>query len=159
MSHEPLLHLRNLDCGYGGQSIVQSLNLHLNRGDIGCLLGPSGCGKTTTLRAIAGFEHVNEGEIQLGDAVLSRRGFTLAPEKRRVGMVFQDYALFPHLTVTENIGFGIRKHPQSQRIVREMLDLCISRRSANAIRTSFPAASNSVLRSPEPLRPSRNCFY
>ena len=123
MSHEPLLHLRDLACGYGEQSIVQNLNLHLNRGDIGCLLGPSGCGKTTTLRAIAGFEHVNDGEIQLGGEVLSRRGFTLAPEKRRVGMVFQDYALFPHLTVTENIAFGIRKHPQSQRIVREMLDL------------------------------------
>ncbi|HBS80276.1 MAG TPA: iron ABC transporter ATP-binding protein, partial [Pseudomonas sp.] len=123
MSHEPLLHLRDLACGYGEQSIVQNLNLHLNRGDIGCLLGPSGCGKTTTLRAIAGFEHVNDGEIQLGSEVLSRRGFTLAPEKRRVGMVFQDYALFPHLTVTENIAFGIRKHPQSQRIVREMLDL------------------------------------
>ena len=68
-------------------------------------------------------EHVNDGEIQLGGTVLSRRGFTLAPEKRRVGMVFQDYALFPHLTVTENIAFGIRKHPQAQRIVREMLDL------------------------------------
>ncbi|MBC8650242.1 ABC transporter ATP-binding protein [Pseudomonas sp. MTM4] len=123
MSSQPLLHLRNLDCGYGGQSVVQSLNLHLNRGDIGCLLGPSGCGKTTTLRAIAGFEHVNEGEIQLGDAVISRQGFTLAPEKRRIGMVFQDYALFPHLTVAENIAFGIRKHPHHTRIVREMLDL------------------------------------
>ena len=123
MSHQPLLHLRNLDCGYGGQSVVQNLNLHLNRGDIGCLLGPSGCGKTPPLRAIAGFEHVNEGEIQLGDIVLSRRGFTLAPEKRRIGMVFQDYALFPHLTVAENIEFGVRKQPDCQRIVQEMLDL------------------------------------
>lgn len=123
MSHQPLLQLRNLACGYGEQSVVQHLNLHLNRGDIGCLLGPSGCGKTTTLRAIAGFEPVHEGEIQLGDAVLSRAGFTLAPEKRRIGMVFQDYALFPHLTVADNVAFGIRKHPQAQRIVDEMLSL------------------------------------
>ena len=123
MNHEPLLHVRHLDCGYGGQSIVQNLSLHLNRGDIGCLLGPSGCGKTTTLRAIAGFEPVNLGEIQLGDTLISRPGFTLAPEKRRIGMVFQDYALFPHLTVAQNVGFGIRKHPEMQRVVGEMLEL------------------------------------
>ncbi|WP_313086254.1 ABC transporter ATP-binding protein [Pseudomonas sp.] len=123
MSHEPLLHLRQLNCGYGEQPVVQQLSLHLNRGDIGCLLGPSGCGKTTTLRAIAGFEPVSDGEIQLGEVVLSRRGFTLAPEKRRIGMVFQDYALFPHLNVAENVEFGVRKHPHGQRIVRDMLEL------------------------------------
>lgn len=124
MKHEPpLLQLRDLACGYGEQSIVQHLNLHLNRGDIGCLLGPSGCGKTTTLRAIAGFEPVHQGEIQLADTVISRAGFTLAPEKRRIGMVFQDYALFPHLTVAENIAFGIRKQPDYSRIVSEMLEL------------------------------------
>nr|MBF0684417.1 ABC transporter ATP-binding protein [Pseudomonas sp.] len=123
MSDQPLLQLRNLACGYGDQPVVQQLNLHLNRGDIGCLLGPSGCGKTTTLRAIAGFESVLDGQIQLGDTVLSRAGFTLAPEKRRIGMVFQDYALFPHLTVAENVAFGIRKLPQAQRIVSEMLEL------------------------------------
>lgn len=123
MSHQPLLQLRNLACGYGEQRVVQNLNLHLNRGDIGCLLGPSGCGKTTTLRAIAGFEAALDGEIQLADNVLSRAGFTLAPEKRRIGMVFQDYALFPHLTVADNVAFGIRKHPQAKRIVGEMLEL------------------------------------
>ncbi|MCH3032018.1 ATP-binding cassette domain-containing protein, partial [Listeria monocytogenes] len=88
---------------------------HLNAGDIGCLLGPSGCGKTTTLRAIAGFEPVLAGQIELGGEVISRPGFTLAPEKRRIGMVFQDYALFPHLSVADNVGFGIRKHPQRER--------------------------------------------
>lgn len=65
MSHELLLNLRNLACGYQDQRVVQNLNLHLNAGDIGCLLGSSGCGKTTTLRAIAGFEPVHEGEITL----------------------------------------------------------------------------------------------
>ncbi|WP_137818832.1 ABC transporter ATP-binding protein [Pseudomonas sp. 2FG] len=123
MSHPLLLSLRDLACGYPEHKVVQNLHLHLNVGDIGCLLGPSGCGKTTTLRAIAGFEPVLEGEIQLADQVISRAGFTLAPEKRRIGMVFQDYALFPHLNVAENVAFGIRKHPERERVTAELLEL------------------------------------
>ncbi|MGE8497629.1 MAG: ABC transporter ATP-binding protein [Pseudomonas sp.] len=123
MSAPLLLSLRDLACGYHEHRVVQNLSLHLNAGDIGCLLGPSGCGKTTTLRAIAGFEPVVEGEIQLEGDVISRAGFTLAPEKRRIGMVFQDYALFPHLSVAENVAFGIRKNPDSGRITQELLEL------------------------------------
>lgn len=123
MSHSLLLNLRDLACGYQEHKVVQQINLHLNAGDIGCLLGPSGCGKTTTLRAIAGFEALQEGEIQLDGQVISRTGFTLAPEKRRIGMVFQDYALFPHLTVAENVAFGISKHPERERITAELLEL------------------------------------
>lgn len=123
MSQPLLLTLHNLACGYQEQRVVQNLNLHLNAGDIGCLLGSSGCGKTTTLRAIAGFEPVHEGEITLAGEVISRAGFTLAPEKRRIGMVFQDYALFPHLTVADNIAFGIRNHPRQKQVVQEMLKL------------------------------------
>ncbi|GLZ84714.1 ABC transporter ATP-binding protein [Metapseudomonas resinovorans] len=123
MTREMLLSLHNLSCGYHEQQVVRGLNLHLNAGDIGCLLGPSGCGKTTTLRAIAGFEPVLEGEIQLAGEVISRAGFTLAPEKRRIGMVFQDYALFPHLTVADNVAFGIRKEPDNERKVGELLEL------------------------------------
>ena len=123
MSQPLLLNLRDLSCGYGDQRVVQDLNLHLNAGDIGCLLGSSGCGKTTTLRAIAGFEPVYAGEIQLGGEVISRAGFTLAPEKRRIGMVFQDYALFPHLTVAQNVAFGIGKHPRQAQVIGEMLEL------------------------------------
>ncbi|WP_434458343.1 ABC transporter ATP-binding protein [Stutzerimonas urumqiensis] len=123
MTHETVLTLRDVACGYGAQRVVANLNLRLNRGDIGCLLGPSGCGKTTTLRAIAGFEPVHQGSIELAGTVLSREGFTLAPEKRRVGMVFQDYALFPHLTVAENVSFGIRRHPERDAKVGELLDL------------------------------------
>ncbi|HCS41517.1 MAG TPA: spermidine/putrescine ABC transporter ATP-binding protein [Pseudomonas sp.] len=123
MSHPLLLNLRNLACGYQDQRVVQNLNLHLNAGDIGCLLGSSGCGKTTTLRAIAGFEPVHEGEIQLAGETISRAGFTLAPEKRRIGMVFQDYALFPHMTVAENLAFpltvrGLNKSDVSDRVKR-----------------------------------------
>jgi iron(III) transport system ATP-binding protein len=123
MSHPLLLNLRNLACGYEGQRVVQDLNLHLNAGDIGCLLGSSGCGKTTTLRAIAGFEPVHAGDITLAGEVISRPGFTLAPEKRRIGMVFQDYALFPHLSVAQNVAFGIRKHPRVQQVTDELLEL------------------------------------
>jgi iron(III) transport system ATP-binding protein len=103
--------------------VVQQLNLQLNVGEIGCLLGPSGCGKTTTLRAIAGFEPALTGEIHLGGSLLSRAGFTLAPEKRRIGMVFQDYALFPHLTVADNVAFGIRQQANCAQVTAELLDL------------------------------------
>jgi iron(III) transport system ATP-binding protein len=123
MSQSLLLNLRNLACGYQDQRVVQDLNLHLNAGDIGCLLGSSGCGKTTTLRAIAGFEPVHEGDITLAGEVISRPGYTLAPEKRRIGMVFQDYALFPHLTVAQNVGFGIRQHPRLRQVTDELLEL------------------------------------
>ena len=99
----PLLSLTDLSCGYQKQPIVQDLNLHLNSGDIGCLLGPSGCGKPTTLRAIAGFEPIIKGSIRLTGKVISRPNFTLAPEKRRIGMVFQNYELFPNLSVLDNL--------------------------------------------------------
>lgn len=140
MSHDLLLNLKDLACGYASQKVVQDLDLHLNAGDIGCLLGPSGCGKTTTLRAIAGFEPVLAGQIELGGEVISRPGFTLAPEKRRIGMVFQDYALFPHLSVADNVGFGIRKHPQRERLVRELLSWSSS--------TTSPRATPRTLRRP-----------
>ncbi|MEB0039735.1 ABC transporter ATP-binding protein [Pseudomonas sp. MH10] len=123
MSQPALLSVRNLACGYQGQPVVQALSLHLNAGDIGCLLGSSGCGKTTTLRAIAGFEPLLEGDITLNGEVISRAGFTLAPEKRRIGMVFQDYALFPHLSVAANVGFGIRNHPRINAVTDELLEL------------------------------------
>lgn len=157
MSHDLLLNLKDLACGYASQKVVQDLDLHLNAGDIGCLLGPSGCGKTTTLRAIAGFEPVLAGQIELGGEVISRPGFTLAPEKRRIGMVFQDYALFPHLSVADNVGFGIRKHPQRERLVRELLSWSSSTTSPRATPTNSPAASNNGWPWPARWRPNRCC--
>lgn len=118
-----LLEIDGLTCGYQQQRVVQDLHLHLQAGDIGCLLGASGCGKTTTLRAIAGFESALAGEIRLGGQAVARAGFSLAPEKRRIGMVFQDYALFPHLTVLDNVLFGIRQQADAQRRASEMLEL------------------------------------
>lgn len=118
-----VLELNQLACGYAGHPVVANLNIHLRSGDIGCLLGPSGCGKTTTLRAIAGFEAITGGEIRLDGRSLSTPGTRVSPEDRRVGMVFQDYALFPHLTVQENVAFGISKHPERKTKVAELLEL------------------------------------
>ncbi|MEK7737490.1 MAG: ABC transporter ATP-binding protein, partial [Pseudomonadota bacterium] len=98
--------------------MVRNLSFRLKQGDIGCLLGPSGCGKTTVLRAIAGFEEISQGEIVLNGASVSRAGYSLPPEKRRVGMVFQDYALFPHLSVTGNVAFGLRSWSSKARAER-----------------------------------------
>lgn len=105
--------------------IVHGLSFSLGRGEIGCLLGPSGCGKTTVLRAIAGFEAVLGGRIALGGRELSRAGHTAPPESRQVGVVFQDYALFPHLSVWENVAFGLLRLPRAERAARvgRLLDL------------------------------------
>ena len=111
----PVLELRGISHAYGAQAVVKSLSLSLGRGAIGCLLGPSGCGKTTVLRCIAGFERVLEGEIRLGGQTVASPALQLPPEKRRVGMVFQDYALFPHLTVAENVAFGLHGLPRAGR--------------------------------------------
>ncbi|MFW6074675.1 MAG: ABC transporter ATP-binding protein [Chloroflexota bacterium] len=104
---------------------VQSLNLTVEPGEIVALLGPSGCGKTTTLRLIAGFEQPDSGEVQIAGTAVAGNGSFIAPEHRGVGMVFQDYALFPHLTVAENIAFGLRDLPRRERKGRleELLDL------------------------------------
>ncbi len=103
---------------YGNHTVVDGVDLRLESGQIACLLGPSGCGKTTLLRCIAGFEDIAGGEIRLHGKVVSSAGHRLAPEKRRIGMVFQDYALFPHLTVEENVAFGLGRHPQEDSPLR-----------------------------------------
>ncbi len=115
---QPLLELKNIRQAYGQQLVVNDLSLALEKGQIGCLLGPSGCGKTTVLRCIAGFEPVLAGEILLNGIKVSGGGIFLPPEQRHIGMVFQDYALFPHLTVAANIGFGLHRLPQSERAPR-----------------------------------------
>lgn len=110
---------------YGEHTVVDGVGFSVDRGAIACLLGPSGCGKTTILRCIAGFEELAEGEIRLRGETVSRRGWRLPAEARHIGMVFQDYALFPHLTVDGNVSFGLRTQPANTRIrrVREMLEL------------------------------------
>ncbi len=107
-SSPPILRLTKVVCGYRPDvPTVHDLSFELHHGHILCLLGPSGCGKTTTLRAIAGFEKISSGEIRLEGEVLASPSIHIPPEKRRVGMVFQEYALFPHMRVQENVGFGL----------------------------------------------------
>jgi iron(III) transport system ATP-binding protein len=103
----PLLQLNNISYSHGRHLVVDRLSLQLQAGEIGCLLGPSGCGKTTVLRCIAGFEHVTTGEIVLAGRMIGSARDHLPAEQRKIGMVFQDYALFPHLTVADNIAFGL----------------------------------------------------
>ncbi len=103
---------------YGSHTVVDGVNFRVETGSIACLLGPSGCGKTTLLRCIAGFEPIAEGEIRVEGVSVTRPDFRIAPERRRIGMVFQDYALFPHLSVAANIAFGLSAISGSRREAR-----------------------------------------
>ena len=119
------LTIKNVKSDYQGQVILNGLNLTLEQGEIVALLGPSGCGKTTLLRAIAGLQAISEGEIIINGQALSGDGIFVPSEKRGIGMIFQDYALFPHLTVSENILFGVKGLAEKARKDRleDMLEL------------------------------------
>ena len=110
-----MLDVKDVSIAYGKNVVVRGASLQLNKGEIGCFLGPSGCGKTTLLRAIAGFEPLKQGEILLNDKAVSNKHIHLAPEKRNIGMVFQDFALFPHLNIADNIKFGMRYLQQAEQ--------------------------------------------
>lgn len=113
-----MLEVKNVSLGYGAHTVVQNVSMRLAQGEIGCLLGPSGCGKTTLLRAIAGFEPVRAGEIALQGQIVASVAHRVPPQLRDIGMVFQDHALFPHLTVGDNVGFGLHRLPKSERATR-----------------------------------------
>ncbi|MEW5682315.1 MAG: ABC transporter ATP-binding protein [Pseudomonadota bacterium] len=113
-----MLELQQVAVAYGGHTVVKEVSLSLAQGQIGCLVGPSGCGKTTLLRAIAGFEPVASGVISLQRQPVSDTTFQLAPELRQVGMVFQDFALFPHLNVADNIAFGLGNLSKAEKAVQ-----------------------------------------
>lgn len=138
MEQKAALRLENLSVTYPGSSAsaVENISFELPNGEIACLLGPSGCGKTTLLRAIAGFISPSKGTITLGHTIASSPGKTLAPEKRNVGVVFQDYALFPHLTVQKNIEFGLHKATEQERQNRtnELMNLV----SLTELRNRYP---------------------
>ena len=126
MTKPSFLELEDFSAGYAsGQNVVESINMSVEKGQLVCLLGPSGCGKTTVLRAISGFQTPRTGQITLDGLELANAHHSLEPEKRNVGMVFQEHALFPHLTVKDNIGFGLNKiksQIKAERIA-QLLDL------------------------------------
>lgn len=118
------LQLEAIRLGYpaagGHQIVVDGLSLNLAHGEIGCLLGASGCGKSTVLRAIAGFEPILAGRIVLDGVCVAGPDGQQPPERRRIGMVFQDYALFPHLCVRDNVAFGLRHLARAERRARAL---------------------------------------
>ncbi|MFT5259648.1 MAG: iron(III) transport system ATP-binding protein [Saprospiraceae bacterium] len=107
-----LLEVKGIRCHYDEQQAVDDVSFNLEEGALACLLGPSGCGKTTVLRAIAGFQNLAQGAIYLEGECVSKPGYTLLPEKRQLGMVFQDHALFPHMTVGQNVACGLFSMPK-----------------------------------------------
>src|SRR2546425_3580316 len=122
----PGVTIKGLTQRYGDLAALEGLDLRVEPGELVSLLGPSGCGKTTTLRLVAGFLVPEAGEIWVGDRRLSSPASVVPPERRRMAMIFQSYALWPHLTVAQNVGYGLRFKPGLSRgdpaaRVREML--------------------------------------
>ncbi|EGQ9933685.1 ABC transporter ATP-binding protein [Vibrio vulnificus] len=119
------LSIKNLSCQYDAQTVLESVSLEVEQGQIVCLLGASGCGKTTLLKAIAGLLPLSSGEMSLNCMMIDNGEHWVPPEQRNIGMIFQDYALFPHLTVAENVAFGLRgwSSEARQSKVKEMLEL------------------------------------
>ena len=106
---------------FATEPVLRGVSLRVGAGEMVALLGPSGCGKTTLLRILAGLEHPDAGEVRLGDEVLTGPGRDVPPERRRIGMVFQDWALFPHMSVARNVAYGLPRGPDRERQVTEAL--------------------------------------
>ncbi|MFK8028513.1 MAG: ABC transporter ATP-binding protein [Gammaproteobacteria bacterium] len=123
--NKPLLDVNNVSASHMALDILKRTNLQVNAHDIVCLLGPSGCGKTTLLRSIAGLHAIDHGSIEVEGSIVSTSKHSLAPESRNIGMMFQDLALFPHLTIFDNVAYGIRKQQKTyvQQQVNHVLDL------------------------------------
>jgi iron(III) transport system ATP-binding protein len=120
---EPRLEVRNITRAFGGRAVVRDVSLTVMPGQVTCLLGPSGCGKSTTLRIIAGVDRPDTGEIRIDGKVISNPAIFVPPEKRGTGLMFQDFALFPHLSVFDNVAFGLTGSRTEKRLrVRELLE-------------------------------------
>ncbi|MBZ4690592.1 MAG: hypothetical protein JG765_1843 [Cereibacter sp.] len=109
------LEIADLTRRLGGQTILAGVSLQVARGEVACIVGPSGCGKSTLLRLVAGLDRPDAGEVRLDGRLLSGAGWAMEPQKRRTNMVFQDYALWPHMTVEAIVGYGLHKLPVAER--------------------------------------------
>lgn len=119
---QPLISVESVTVRFGGVDAVNDFTLQVTEGSLLALVGPSGCGKTTALRAIAGFEEPEAGTIEIRGSTVTDATTMVPPERRNIGMVFQEYALFPHISVAENVGYGVRGSDRVRR-VEEVLEL------------------------------------
>jgi iron(III) transport system ATP-binding protein len=132
------VELRGLTKRYGTQAVVDNISLVVEHGTLVCLLGPSGCGKTTTLRLVAGFVEPSNGEIVVGSRVVSSPKQTLPPERRNMSMIFQSYALWPHMTVAENIGYGLRLRKMDSAAVKAKVAAILATTKLEALADRYP---------------------
>ena len=119
----PSLTLENVTRRFGRRAAVDGLSLTVAKSEIVCLLGPSGCGKTTTLRIAAGVEHADDGRVLIDGAIAQDGSTFVPPEKRGIGLMFQDFALFPHLSVLQNVAFGLDRLPRHEREAKAMAEI------------------------------------
>ena len=133
------VELRGLTKTYGAAAVVDDVSLRIEHGSLVCLLGPSGCGKTTTLRLIAGFVEPSAGEILVGDRLLSSPARTLPPERRNMSMIFQSYALWPHMTVAENVVYGLQLRKLDRATIASKLDAILATTRLEALANRYPS--------------------
>ena len=132
------VELRGLTKRFGSLAVVDDVSLRIDHGQLVCLLGPSGCGKTTTLRLIAGFLEPSDGEIHVGDRTVSTTARTLPPEQRKMSMIFQSYALWPHMTVAENIVYGLRLRKIDRAVIAKKLDVILKATKLEVLAQRYP---------------------
>jgi iron(III) transport system ATP-binding protein len=130
--------LRGLTKRFGSLAVVDQISLRIDHGQLVCLLGPSGCGKTTTLRLIAGFLEPSDGEIHVGDRMVSSKARTLPPEQRQMSMIFQSYALWPHMTVAENIVYGLRLRKLDRDTIARKLAAILATTKLEVLAQRYP---------------------
>jgi iron(III) transport system ATP-binding protein len=130
--------LRGLTKRFGSLAVVDNVSLRIDHGQLVCLLGPSGCGKTTTLRLIAGFLEPSDGEIHVGDRLVSSKDRTLPPEQRKMSMIFQSYALWPHMTVAENIVYGLRLRKIDRGTIAKKLEVILKATKLEILAQRYP---------------------
>ena len=132
------VELRGLTKFYGPIKVVDNVSLRIEPGKLVCLLGPSGCGKTTTLRLIAGFVEPSDGEIVVGDRVISSARQTVPPERRNMSMIFQSYALWPHMTVAENVAYGLKIRKVGSDVIARKLDAILTTTQLGRFADRYP---------------------
>jgi len=133
-----ILTLNHVTKYFGDRKVIDAISLSLKEGEFLSILGKSGSGKTTLLRLIAGFESVDEGTIELSNAIISSKGFSLPTEKRDIGIVFQDHALWPHMTIFENVAFPLKVRKQSETEIKKSVEEALSLVGMTGFAKTFP---------------------